>query len=281
MKNKNLYKNFGLMCLLSLFFFTENFGQQTITNPVTEAEIKANMSLVPCKNEERLEAVKKLFHSMGATDADINVQKYKDAQDIVVTKKGKTDEIVLITAHYDKVKDGCGAIDNWTGVVIIANLYRTLRTVETEKTLLFVAFDKEELGLVGSEAMAKSIPKDKRTNYCSDINLDSFGFGYPQVLDNASTSSMTEMAKTVAEEMKIPFGHASLAGTADADSSSFKSRGIPAITLHGLNNDWQKYLHSPKDVVENVNPSSVFVAYHFLLRFLAKIDSSDCSIFRK
>ena len=68
-------------------------------------------------------------------------------------------------------------------------------------------------------------PKDKRDNYCSNINLDSFGFGYPQVLDNVSTSKMSEMVKAVADEVKMPDGHASLAGAVDADSSSIYVEG--------------------------------------------------------
>src|SRR5205823_1677856 len=137
---------------------------------------------------------------------------FKDIQNLVVTKKGKSDETIVVSAHYDKVRDGCGAIDNWTGIVIIANIYRSLRDVDMEKTVLFVAFDKEELGLFGSNAMVKAIPKDRRDFYCSNINLDSFGFTYPQVLDNASTPKMAEMVKMLAEELKMPYAHASLEG---------------------------------------------------------------------
>lgn len=248
---------------------------------VTQDMIKANVNAVPCKNDDRLEAVKSLFREAGAAEADMAVQTFKDINNLVITKKGRTDETVVVSAHYDKVKDGCGAIDNWTGIVVIANLYRTLRQAETNKTYLFVAFDKEELGLLGSEAMAKAIPKDKRIMYCSNVNIDSFGFSYPQVLDNTSTPAMSDMAKSVADEVKMPFSHASLDGEADADSSSFKSRDIPAITFHGLNKDWQKYLHSSNDVVKNVNVSSVWVGYQFLLRYLVKIDGSGCSVFRK
>ena len=271
----------GLPIALLLFSGMIIYAQKPVVKPVTEEDIKANLSLAPCRNDDRLEAVKKLFLSVGATETDMTIDKFKDGQNLLVTKKGKTDNIIVISAHYDKVKDGCGAIDNWTGIVVIANLYRVLKNVDTDKTLVFVAFDKEELGLVGSEAMAKAIPKEKRSAYCSNINIDSFGFGYPQSLDNASSSKMTDMAKSLAKELNMPFAHASLSGTADADSSSFQSRGIPAITFHGLSSEWQKYLHSSKDTLENVNVSSVFIGYRFVVRFVAKVDGSDCAVFRK
>jgi Zn-dependent M28 family amino/carboxypeptidase len=208
----------------------------------TENDLKEDLKLVPCKNSERLEAVKKFFQKMGAAENEISAEKIKGIQNVLVTKKGETDEIVIIGAHYDKVSEGCGAIDNWTGIVIIGNIYRTMRNVATHKTYIFVAFDREETGLEGSAAMAKSIPKENRLSYCSMVNLDSFGFGYPQVLVNASNSKMTSAAKALAEDLKMPFSTASLAGVADADSTSFNNKDIPAITFHGLSNEWPKYL---------------------------------------
>ncbi len=247
----------------------------------TEDEIKEDIKLVPCKNGERLEAVSKLFQRVGAADEEIKIENYKDLKNLVVTKKGKTDEIIIVGAHYDKVSEGCGAIDNWTGIVIIANIYRTIKNLETEKTYLFVAFDSEELGLLGSAAMAKAIPKEKRVSYCSMVNFDSFGFNYPQVLDNASSRKMTKLAKEVAAEMKFPFASASLAGIADSDSTSFISKDIPAISFHGLSNKWQDYLHGSKDKLENINVQSVYIGYRFALSFLAKADADSCAVFRK
>lgn len=257
-------------------------AQNAVEKFSTEEDFKEDLKFNVCKNEERLEAVKKLFKAKGATEDDIKIEKFKNVENLVVTKKGKSeDTIVVFGAHYDKVSDGCGAIDNWTGIVIIANLYKSLRSFSTEKTYIFVAFGKEENGLLGSEAMAKTIPKEKRENYCSMINFDSFGFTYPQVLDNVSNSKMTKIAKEIAKEMNFPFSNASLEGTADADSASFLKREIPAITFHGLSNKWQEYLHSSKDKLENVNSQSVFIGYRFALSFLANVEKSKCNTFQK
>lgn len=268
--------------LLPLLLFSAVFSQQKSIRLSTEEDIRENLKTVRCKNSERLDAVKSLFQAMGAGEPDISIEKFDSGlQNLVVKKKGTTNEIVIIGAHYDKVNDGCGAIDNWTGIVVIANLYRTMKDITTDKTYLFVAFDKEEGGLMGSHAMAKAIPKDKRVNYCSMVNLDSFGFLFTQVLENASSPKMTSLAKDMAKEINVPFASASLQGGADADSSSFKEKDIPAITFHGLSNRWQDYLHSSKDKIENIKPESVFAGYQFVLRYLLKIDSSGCDIFRK
>jgi hypothetical protein len=112
------------------------------------------------------------------------------------------------------------------------------------------------------------------------INFDSFGFGYPQVLSNSSDPKMTKFAVELAKEVKMPFAQASLAGVADADSSSFLARQIPAITFHGLSSKWPEYLHTSKDILDNVNYQSVLVGYNFAALFLSRVEAKPCNAFR-
>jgi putative aminopeptidase FrvX len=267
------------VALAVLFFSSLTFAQESptvSTLPEIEQEIKA----VPCTSGDRLAAVKKLFMSFGAAEADITSEKIDGSTNFAVTKKGKTPETIIISAHYDKQGVGCGVIDNWTGIVMLAHLFRTYHSVDTDKTFQFVAFDDKERGLAGSKQMAKAIPKDKRVGYCAMVNFDAFGFNYPQVMDNTSSSKLRKPAEDLAKELKMPFGH-SMVSEATADSTSFNDIDIPSITFHGMNPDWQKYLHTDKDQLVFVKPSSVFVGYQFMIRYLAKLDTTPCSAFRK
>jgi Zn-dependent M28 family amino/carboxypeptidase len=263
-----------------LSFSVQIFGQQTNSPVSTEEAVTASVKLVPCKKEERLEAVKKLFSQMGAKDEDITIEKFnKDKiSNVVVKKKGKTEEIIVVGAHYDKVDDGCGAVDNWTGIAVIAHLFKTLSQIETQKSYIFVAFDQEEKGLIGSDEMAKAIPKENRPKYCAMVNFDSFGFAAPIALQNASSSKMLSLAKKIAEENKFKFFDVSL--DADADSSSFKSRDIPAVTFSGLDNNWRNILHSANDKLEKINMKSVYLSYRFGLMYISKLDSAGCQEYK-
>jgi len=277
----NKYLSVDKTILAFVFIITLAFAVSAQTTKIaTEAEIAEDVKSVVCKNDERLAAVKKLFVKMGADDEEIKIEKIKDVENLTVTKKGKTGETVVIGAHYDKTSDGCGVIDNWTGIVVLANLYSTIKNFDTEKTYVFAAFGKEELGLVGSDAMARAIPKEKRGEYCAMVNFDSFGLSYPQAMTNISDPKLVEMAKEVADELKLPFAKASIEN-ASSDSASFRKQKIPAISIHGLNDKWQQYLHSSKDKIENVNMQSVYIAYRYGLNFLVKIDAKGCSDFRK
>ena len=276
--SKNYENQILLLALISLIAVSAKAQQD---NPAvsTQEQLAESVKLVPCEMKNRLEAVKKLFVSVGAKEEDVKVEQFKDISNVVVSKKGKSDETIIVGAHYDKVKEGCGAIDNWTGVAIIAHLYRTMSKFETQKSYIFVAFDKEEGGLFGSGAMAKAIPKEQRQKYCSMVNIDSFGVGIPQALTNISSSKLSKFAKTLAKETNFRFAEASLLN-ATSDSESFLNKGIPAISFHGLDGKWQNYLHSKEDKLEKVNIQSVFYGYQFVLNFIVKLDAEGCQSFR-
>ena len=245
----------------------------------TPEQFKDDFVSVPCKNEERLAGVRSLFERAGASPADITVDRYKNVENVVVIKKGASSQKIVIGAHYDKTSMGCGAVDNWTGIVTLAHLYGTLKDVLLKKTLIFVAFGKEEPGLIGSRAMVNAIDDAQLAEYCAMINIDSLGLAAPQVGDNMSSKKLGQFAGELATQMKMPFGHASIYG-ADSDSSSFLAKKIPAVTIHGMTSEWRTILHSSKDQASRVNHVSVYLGYRLVLSMVAGLDQSDCAAYR-
>ncbi|MDQ3634666.1 MAG: M28 family metallopeptidase [Acidobacteriota bacterium] len=241
--------------------------------------IKKQFEQVDCDDKDRLSEVKKLFAEVGASPDEINVEKFDDVQNVVLTLKGKTDEIVVVGAHYDKTTLGCGVIDNWSGVVLVANLYKHFKMQKNNKTFRFAAFGKEEKGLVGSKAMVKAIPGNQKKNYCAMVNFDSFGFTSLWSLESTSDKKLIEIAANVAEKRKLEFAVINYMG-ASSDSKSFKKAGIPAITLSGLDTNWRDYLHQDKDRVENINFDKIYENFQFSINYLKEIDKQSCADLR-
>ena len=244
----------------------------------TEAELLADAREAPCDNRERLEAVRRLFTAVGAAPEDIVVDSFRRVENLRVELPGSSEETILIGAHWDKVFRGCGAVDNWTGIVTLAHVFRTLRSVPRAKTLVFVAFGREEEGLVGSKAMAKSIPKPQRHRFCAMVNLDSLGLTKPQVGRNLSSRKLARAAEDLAQRMNIPFGDGVVPG--NSDSTAFLDRGIPALTLHGLDRDFRDVLHTQADQVEKIHSRSLYLGYRLALGLVAEIDRAPCDAWR-
>ncbi|HEY1070955.1 MAG TPA: M20/M25/M40 family metallo-hydrolase [Thermomonas sp.] len=248
----------------------------------TPDDIAQDVLAVPCDNAQRQAAVRALYERMGANPADLRVERFSDrggVENLVLVKPGRSPDTIVIGAHYDKTGDGCGAVDNWTGQVAAARLYQTLRDVALEKTLVFVAFGREEEGLVGSRAMANAIPEDRLPTYCGMVNIDSLGLARPQVADNMSTRPLLKLAVDVAKEMDIPFQHAAL-GRANSDSSAFVARTIPAVTIHGLDRHWMRVLHRREDQAARINPASVYLGYRMALAMVARLNQAPCNAYR-
>ena len=266
--------------LLSLLLASTAWGGQQADNRISTLEqLKADFDSVPCQNDDRLASVRALFEKMGAPPSDISLDKYKSVENLVVRKKGASEEKIVIGAHYDKVSEGCGAVDNWTGIVTLAHLYKTLKDIPLKKTLLFIAFGKEEKGLIGSHEMVAALKKEEIGLYCEMINIDSFGLAAPQVLENASSKKLTSLAAELAKQMKMPFASNRI-DLADADSSSFVKKGIPGLTLHGLSNDFSTILHTHKDQSSKINPLSVYLGYRLALALTVRLSETPCGAYK-
>jgi len=274
-----------LPCLI-LICFSSAFAQEaegaSKLRISTPEEIRSEFDSVPCKNGDRLKAVKALFEKMGAKAEEVTVEKARGVENVVVRKAatGDSAEKIVIGAHYDKVSSGCGAIDNWTGVVALAHVYRAVKDLPLKKNIVFAAFAEEEKGLVGSSGMAGAIKKEQVAEYCAMINIDSLGIGVPQTLDNVSSRKLIDFTGALAKEMKITFAHTRVDG-ASSDSASFISKKVPAVTIHSLNDDWRKILHTGNDQSSKINHDSVYAGYRVALALLVRVAEASCQEFRE
>lgn len=264
--------------LLSLIFGgcdLFSFADHVVPKVTKKEDFIAQIKRVECENSERFSAVQRLLTNLGVEDSDVEIEKFENVTNIVLTVKGKTDETVVVGAHFDKTTLGCGAIDNWTGIVLVANLYKEFVARKNNKTYKFVAFGKEEKGLIGSKAMAGEIPDSEISNYCGMVNFDSFGFTDVWTLRSISDRKMIQLAEEVALDQGFTLESKSFAG-ASSDSKSFRNKGIPAITFSGLSDDWRDFLHQDKDQLEHIDFKKVWENFTFSYEYLSVIDNKIC-----
>ncbi|HRE11119.1 MAG TPA: M28 family peptidase, partial [Ignavibacteria bacterium] len=82
-------------------------------------------------------------------------------QNVLATKIGSKypNQYYIICGHYDNMPSGSlapGADDNASGTCAVMEAARLLAPFTFDYTLIFVAFDEEEQGLIGSHAYADS-----------------------------------------------------------------------------------------------------------------------------
>lgn len=123
----------------------------------------------------------------------------RKSQNVIVTKKGLSDRVIVVSAHYDCVTAGKGADDNASGVGVTLETMKRLFSAQTPYTIEFLICGAEEAGLQGSKAYVNSLTAEQKANIVCDINLDSLiggDFMYIYGGSNGRKSSTTGTAVT-------------------------------------------------------------------------------------
>ena len=98
------------------------------------------------------------------------------SHNVVVTLEGSKypDEIISFGAHYDSVPFSTGVYDNGAGSVIIMELLRHFKENPPIRTIKFVWYGSEEVGLLGSKAYLKAHEEELKKHLLM-INVDVAG----------------------------------------------------------------------------------------------------------
>lgn len=239
----------------------------------TDQELYDRMARSPLTNAEREKVTIELFKLGGAKPEEIVVQDIGRGQNnIMVVKKGRTDRVIVLGGHHDKVREGAGTIDNWTGATLVTNLHQALRGQDTDATIVFISFGREEDGLIGSERYLETLSRDQAGKIDAMVNLDTLAVDGTFSWKNNSTRALLDRVKAVAAASKRDLAEAYLSG-GDADSSTFRHAGIPAITIFGASQDVIfDIIHSERDTMAAFNLDHYRNAFLLTLELLKSLD---------
>ncbi|HLZ39906.1 MAG TPA: M28 family peptidase [Candidatus Sulfotelmatobacter sp.] len=183
---------------------------------------------------------------------------------------GKTDEYVIVGAHYDHLGRGNfdslapsqigqihpGADDNASGTAGVLELARLLapQRRQLQRSILFMNFAGEELGLLGSAEWVKE-PTRPLAKAVAMINMDMIGrirddkIYIGGVGTGSTFKSVLEQAQKD-QPFKIEY---SSGGYSSSDHTSFVARKIPVLFFFsGLHSDY----HKPSDTWDKINAPS-------------------------
>ncbi|MFY0602658.1 MAG: M28 family peptidase [Flavobacteriaceae bacterium] len=204
----------------------------------------------------------------------------------------KASHTVIIGAHYDHLGyggDGSlyrdsmkaihnGADDNASGVAVMLDLARKLKSKNTNNNYLFMAFSGEEMGLLGSNYFVKNPTIDtKSVSYM--INMDMVG-----KLKKDSTLAVygTGTSPIFKQVLNAHNSHFKLiqkeSGTGPSDHTSFYLADIPV--LHFFTGQHEDY-HKPSDDSEKLNYNGMKTISNYIFNIISDLDDNGKLAFRK
>jgi Zn-dependent M28 family amino/carboxypeptidase len=187
----------------------------------------------------------------------------------VLEGKSKKDEFVIVSAHFDHLgirkKEGQldsifnGANDDASGVTGVLTLAEYFKNKDTnERTIVFVAFTGEEMGLIGSTHFGKGIDASQ---FVAGINLEMIGktpsFGpntawltgfersdFGKIIQKNLVGSGYQLFPDPYKKFNLFFR---------SDNASLARLGVPSHTFSTTPIDVDKDYHKASDEAETLN----------------------------
>jgi Peptidase family M28/PDZ domain/PA domain len=242
-----------------------------VKNAVADAWFKgAGKSLSDVQNMINTSSKPASFAFSDALHASLNVSiesTRATVNNVLAYLPGKTDEYIIIGAHYDHLGRGNfdslapsqigqihpGADDNASGTAGVLELARLFapQAGQIKRGILFMSFAGEELGLLGSAHWVKepTMPLDKAV---AMLNMDMIGrikdgkVYIGGVGTGASFKTILDEDKSKTK-LNLEF---SAGGYAASDHTSFVAKKIPVLFFFsGLHSDY----HKPSDTADKIN----------------------------
>ena len=98
-------------------------------------------------------------------------------ENLIFSKQGASDRVILVGAHYDCVEQTFGTDDNASGVGVLLELASIYSTKESPYTIRFILFSAEEPGCLGSQYYVDNLSQEERDRIACMINIDTIAAG--------------------------------------------------------------------------------------------------------
>lgn len=181
------------------------------------------------------------------------------------------EEFVIISAHYDHLGqktegDGDliynGANDNATGVTAMIMLAEHFKSKKNSRSILFVAFTAEEMGLIGSNYFGKTISSE---SIIAGINIEMIGkespFGPKTAwltgFDRSSFGKIIQKNLSDSEFKLYPDPYKSFRLFFRSDNASLARLGVPAHTFSTSPMDKDLDYHQVTDQASTLNITTI------------------------
>jgi aminopeptidase YwaD len=190
----------------------------------------------------------------------------------------KPEEIIVVGGHYDGHDISESANDNGAGTAVTVEAARALagHQQDIDRTLRFVGFAQEEMGLIGAYEYVKAHQDE---NIVFMLNLDGAGRGTRGTFALQNWSESTSFFRTLLRD--IHEGHIAVGDSPGlySDMYPFAAAGFPAATYSSSEpvsgGAPRGYGHTYWDSLDKLNPRALQMDAIFVARMILRLAVMD------
>jgi Peptidase family M28 len=272
--DKLWFSSFAILLLSSGFALSDN----NVTYRAASREVVlARLQKYGGNNQQRESTLKKIFAEAGCNDQHLSEQPVKGSKlpNVVCLLPGSSEKIIIVGAHFDRVSEGDGVVDNWSGASLLPSLFEAVKVEPRKHTYIFIGFTEEEKGEIGSHYYARQMTREQVAATDAMVNMDTLGLAPTEVWATHSDKDLISRLVKIARFLNAPVTAANVERIGgDTDSEQFAERKIPSITIHSLTQKtWDAHiLHSSKDKLSAMNLDDYYQTYGLLAAYVAYLD---------
>lgn len=187
---------------------------------------------------------------------------------------GQQETLIIVGAHRDHFGEQGGlqfpgADDNASGTAVMLELARVLsqRRTPLRHTIVFVSFDGEERGLLGSNLYVNN-PVFPLNRTVAMINLDHLGVGNGKLTVGVTRFNKL-LAQQAAEQAGLPEKIEIYGYFPGGDHVPFFDAGIPTFTI--VSSGVHPHFHQPSDSPDTIQPEILETTSRFLLALISQL----------
>lgn len=202
------------------------------------------------------------------------------SHNVVMDIPGETDEVIVLTAHYDTVPTSVGVYDNMSGSVGILGVADYFAKNPHRYSLRFVWCGSEERGLLGSKAYCAA-HKEELEKVVLNVNLDMVG----SIMGNfiAVCSCEDKMVHFIEYLAGIKgFGLKARQDVYASDSTPFADNGVPSLSFARIAPNHTASIHNRYDTIEIMKAEHMVKDIDFITAFVdIMANAAHCPVSRE
>ena len=204
---------------------------------------------IPCVNINVKSAIKLVNQDIKNAKIVLNQDEgMGESHNVILDLPGETDEMIVLSAHYDSTPLSQGVYDNMSGSVGLLGIVDYFRQHPHRYSLRFVWCGSEERGLLGSKAYVAAHEEDLKKTVLN-INLDMIGCIMGKFIACCtSEEKLVHYIEYLSSEMG--FGMTARQGVYSSDSTPFADKGIPAVSFARLAPNSTATIHDRYDTID-------------------------------
>ena len=257
-------------------------GESIRYSPVSRDVVQARLERYVGNNKQREATLKQMFTEAGCSGQHLSEQPVRGSKlpNVTCSLPGSSGRVIIVGAHFDRVSEGDGVVDNWSGASLLPSLYQAVKLQPRKHTYLFIGFTDEEQGEVGSSFYARKMTNEEVAKTDAMVNMDTLGLAPTEVWASHSDKRLTGALVYIAKQLSLSVTAVNVEQVGSSDAEQFAQRKIPRITIHSLTQEtWNAgILHTSKDRISAIRLDDYYQTYRLLAAYIVFLDQVASTI---